>query len=623
MNRSVLFQVGLLMTIVTSVVAVLMLYLLPSRQESELEQSVRDELSGLSLAYSISIQSALEQENLGVLAELNQQIAADTRSPKIAIISEVSGAKNVFAFFPESEDVPSIGDIYSSRFLLAERTFKSAIFDGVVVVMFERSILENRLRLLNLPIYLAFAVICLLQILFARQLYSRILMPVIEASSFADRLGEGNYKEVRAKSGRTDEIGTLATSLRRLKTRLRLQQRENQRLFLSLEDTVESRTAELREALKAKDAFTASVSHELRTPLHSIIASLDLMPDKADTESNERNYLRIAKRASQALLVLINELLDFQRWEHEQIVLNPEPAVLHAFLQDIERTTEILFDDSVIKFRALMTETRGFEVAFDPKRLEQILLNLLSNARKFTREGEVSLEVSLLSQTAFDAEFLFVIADTGIGISQQDLKRIGEPYFQAADGLNRKYSGTGLGLNIVKQLLEAMGARLNVSSQLGEGTVFDFSLKLSKAAVRADGAADQATEAAASKLKHREILDILYVEDSQTNQLVMNAMMEQLGMKLSIASSAAEGFELLKAEQFPIVITDIQMPEHSGLDLLEWIKAEPSLPHNLRVFACTANADADAVREFKELGFEAVLTKPVDLQTLEAFLANL
>ena len=624
MNRSVLFQVGLLMTIVTSLVAVLMLYLLPNRQVSELERSVRDELSGLSLAYSISVQSALDQENLGALAELNQQIAADTRSPKIAIISEVSGAKSVFAFFPESDDVPSIGEIYSSRFLAAERTFESAIFDGVVVVMFERSILEDRLRLLNLPIYLAFAVICLLQILFARQLYSRILMPVIEASSFADRLGEGNYKEVRAKSERTDEIGKLATSLRRLKTRLRVQQRENQRLFLSLEDTVESRTAELRDALKAKDAFTASVSHELRTPLHSIIASLDLMSESGDAPKEDRNYLNIAQRASQALLVLINELLDFQRWEHEQITLVTEPTDLNRFLREIQTTTDILFDDSAIKFSALIDETNDYRVAMDAQRVGQILLNLLGNARKFTRQGEVVLEVSLLSQTPFDAEFLFVVEDTGIGIAPEDLSQIGEPYFQAAHGLNRKFSGTGLGLSIVKQLLETMGSRLNVSSTVGKGTVFDFTLKFSLLpAGEALRSLSKEPEQVNDDAKEQKTFDILYVEDSETNQLVMSAMMERLGVNLALASSAKEGFDALKATAFDVIITDIQMPEHSGLDLLQWIQESPGISTSMRIFACTANAGSDAVKEFEAAGFEGVLTKPVDLQGLEKFLSSL
>ena len=449
-------------------------------------------------------------------------------------------------------------------------------------------------------------------------------MPVIEASSFADRLGEGNYMEVRAKSERTDEIGKLATSLRRLKTRLRLQQRENQRLFLSLEDTVESRTAELRDALKAKDAFTASVSHELRTPLHSIIASLDLMTESDDSPKESRNYLNIAQRASQALLVLINELLDFQRWEHEQITLVTEPTDLHQFLREIQTTTDILFDDSAIKFSALIDETNDYRVAMDAQRVGQILLNLLGNARKFTRQGEVVLEVSLLSQTPFDAEFLFVVEDTGIGIAPEDLSQIGEPYFQAAHGLNRKFSGTGLGLSIVKQLLETMGSRLNVSSTVGKGTVFDFTLKFSK--LPEEGAPltlSNAPEPVDKEVKKQKDLNILYVEDSETNQLVMSAMMERLGVSLALASSAKEGFDALKATAFNVIITDIQMPEHSGLDLLQWIQESPGIPTDLRIFACTANAGSDAVKEFEAAGFEGVLTKPLDLQVLEKFLASL
>ena len=623
MNRSVLFQVAALMTLVTSLVAVIMLYLLPGRQEAALERSVLDELSGLSLAYSISVRSALEQEDLAALAELNEQVASDPRSPIIAILSEEDDTQSIFAFFPADEDVVSVDDIYSDKFFSAERRFSSDIFEGTVVVLFKRETLESRLDSLNQPLYIAFGFICLLQIIFARQLSSRVLIPIIEAAALADRLGERRYSDRLVKTSREDEIGQLASSLRRLKTNLRMQERENRRLFLSLEDTVEERTKELREALKAKDAFTASVSHELRTPLHSIIASLDLMSESDESPKESRNYLNIAQRASQALLVLINELLDFQRWEHEQITLVTEPTDLHQFLREIQTTTDILFDDSAIKFSALIDETNDYRVAMDAQRVGQILLNLLGNARKFTREGEVVLEVSLLSQTPFDAEFLFVVEDTGIGIAPEDLSQIGEPYFQAAHGLNRKFSGTGLGLSIVKQLLETMGSRLNVSSTVGKGTVFDFTLKFSKLPEEAPQTLSNGPEPVDKEVKKQKDFNILYVEDSETNQLVMSAMMERLGVSLALASSAKEGFDALKATAFDVIITDIQMPEHSGLDLLQWIQESPGIPTDLRIFACTANAGSDAVKEFEAAGFEGVLTKPLDLQVLEKFLTSL
>lgn len=612
------------MTVVTSLVAVIMLYLLPGRQEAELEKSVLDELSGLSLAYSISVRSALEQENLAALAELNEQVASDPRSPIIAILSEEDDTQSIFAFFPADEDVVSVDDIYSDQFLSAERRFSSDIFEGTVVVLFKRETLESRLDSLNQPLYIAFGFICLLQIIFARQLSARVLIPIIEAAALADRLGERRYSDRLVKTSREDEIGQLASSLRRLKTNLRVQDRENRRLFLSLEDTVEERTQELREALKAKDVFTASVSHELRTPLHSIIASLDLMSESGDAPKEDRNYLNIAQRASQALLVLINELLDFQRWEHEQITLVAEPTDLHRFLREIQTTTDILFDDSAIKFSALIDGTNDYHVAMDSQRVGQILLNLLGNARKFTRQGEVVLEVSLLSQTPFDAEFLFVVEDTGIGIAPEDLSQIGEPYFQAAHGLNRKFSGTGLGLSIVKQLLETMGSRLNVSSTVGRGTVFDFALKFSKlSAEEVSRSLSSEPEQADDEAREQKAFNILYVEDSETNQLVMSAMMERLGVNLALASSAKEGFDALKATAFDVIITDIQMPEYSGLDLLQWIQESPGIPTSLRIFACTANAGSDAVREFEAAGFEGVLTKPLDLQVLEKFLSSL
>ena len=609
----------------TLLVALLMLYVLPSRQAAVLEASMRDELTSLAAAYSISVRSALEQQDLSALEALNEQVSFDGRNPVVAVINTSEETPEIFAVFPASEEIATIDEIFGPKYLAADRAFETDIIDGRVAVMFKREALDRRLWSLTQLIYFSFAFICLLQVAFARQLSTRILIPIIEAAGFADALGEKKYSGKLRREKRQDEIGTLVTSLRRLQVTLRSQDRENQRLFLSLEDTVAERTAELTKALEAKDAFTASVSHELRTPLHSIIASLDLMADAAAKPEEAKNYLGIARRASQALLLLINELLDFQRWEHEKVTLITEPTDLYDFLSDIEKTTAMLFDDSAIRFVAEINETRDARVMMDQQRIGQILMNLLGNARKFTREGEVVLEVSVLSRTDFFTEFLFVVADTGIGIDADNLEKVGEPYFQAGDGLNRKFSGTGLGLSIVRKLLDSMGSKLNISSELDRGSVFDFSLKLRNLEWDSDNQTGASPEA--NVLQHIQSdvssLDFLYVEDSATNQLVMSAMMERLGVKLTMATSAKEGFDILQRQDIDIVITDIQMPEHSGLDLISWIKQDSDLADKLRVFACTANASSDAVQEFECAGFESVLTKPLDLQVLEKFLARL
>ena len=609
----------------TLLVALLMLYVLPSRQAAVLEASMRDELTSLAAAYSISVRSALEQQDLSALEALNEQVSFDGRNPVVAVINTSEETPEIFAVFPASEEIATIDEIFGPKYVAADRAFETDIIDGRVAVMFKREALDRRLWSLTQLIYFSFAFICLLQVAFARQLSTRVLIPIIEAAGFADALGEKKYSGKLRREKRQDEIGTLVTSLRRLQVTLRSQDRENQRLFLSLEDTVAERTAELTKALEAKDAFTASVSHELRTPLHSIIASLDLMADAAAKPEEAKNYLGIARRASQALLLLINELLDFQRWEHEKVTLLTEPTELYDFLSDIEKTTAMLFDDSAIRFSAKIDDTRNSRVMMDQQRIGQILMNLLGNARKFTREGEVVLEVSVLSRTDFYTEFLFVVEDSGIGIDADHLERISEPYFQAGDGLNRKYSGTGLGLSIVRKLLDSMGSKLNISSQLDRGSVFDFSLKLRNLEWEADKQTDTITQVAAPQETDTLVssLDFLYVEDSETNQLVMSVMMERLGVKLTMASSAKEGFDILQKQDIDIVITDIQMPEHSGIDLISWIKQDPVLADKLRVFACTANAGSDAVQEFEDAGFESVLTKPLDLQVLEKFLARL
>ena len=528
------------MASLTLLVAVLMLYVLPNRQAAVLEASMRDELTSLAAAYSISVRSALEKRDLSALEELNEQVSFDGRNPIVAIINTSGDVPAIFAVFPASEEIATIDEIFGPNYVAADRAFETNIIDGRVAVMFRREALERRLWSLNQLIYFSFAFICLLQIAFARQLSTRILTPISEAADFADALGERQYTVKLIREQRQDEIGTLVESLRRLQVRLRSQDRENRALFLSLEDTVAERTEELTKALEAKEAFTASVSHELRTPLHSVIASLNLMTDAAANPEDTQNYLGIARRASQALLLLINELLDFQRWEHEKVTLVTEPTELFDFLSDIEKTTAILFDDSAIRFVAEIDETRNARVMMDQQRIGQILMNLLGNARKFTREGEVVLEVSALSRTDFYTEFLFVVEDTGIGIEAGHLERISEPYFQAGDGLNRKFSGTGLGLSIVRKLLDSMGSKLNISSELDSGSVFDFSLKLRNLEWETGNSVDtNAGEAVPVETDSGvSFLDFLYVEDSETNQLVMSAMMERLGVKLTMASSA-------------------------------------------------------------------------------------
>ena len=180
------------------------------------------------------------------------------------------------------------------------------------------------------------------------------------------------------------------------------------------------------------------------------------------------------------------------------------------------------------------------------------------------------------------------------------------------------------GFFLLLQLLETMGSRLNVSSAVGKGTIFDFTLKFSKLPEEeAPLTLSNAPEPVDKEVKKKKDLHILYVEDSETNQLVMSAMMERLGVNLALASSAKEGFDALRATSFDVIITDIQMPEHSGLDLLQWIQESPGIPVDLSIFAFTANAGSDAVKEFEAAGFEGVLTKPLDLQVLEKFLSSL
>ena len=622
MTRSLLFQFVGLTAVVTAIVGALLIYVVPNGQRQELEASATAELSSLAAAYAVSVTSALEQEDLEALAGLNSSVRDDPRNLTVAIISGFEDDAELFAVFPGDSDVTT-ADIDSEGYLVARQPVSTTILEGTVVVMIETTSISQRVEALNTPLYAAFLIFLALQIIYARQLSVRVLLPIIEAGGIADRLGREDYQGALRKHNRDDGIGQLASSLRRLKTNLRLKNRENRRILASLEDTVEERTAELTKALEAKDSFTASVSHELRTPLHSIIASLDLMSAEQQTKENGE-YLVIAKRGAKTLLLLINELLDFQRWEQESVVLKEEAIELRHFVSGIGPTINTLFGDSDVEFVIQNDLPSPIWVMVDPNRLAQVLINLLGNARKFTNTGSVTFEASVLQDSPIDAEVLFAVVDTGMGISPEDVKRIDEPYFQAAEGLNRKFSGTGLGLNIVKRISEAMFSRLNVSSEVGVGSVFDFSIRLAKSD------AVERSEALLSGIRDKEAAPLppeqrrfLYVEDSITNQLVMTAMLDRLGVSHEVVSSATEGITKLRSERFDVLITDIQMPEFSGIDLLDWVTQDAGESEGARVFACTANANTDAIAEFKAMGFQGVLTKPLSIEDLTSFLKSL
>ena len=368
--------------------------------------------------------------------------------------------------------------------------------------------------------------------------------------------------------------------------------------------------AELEQALKTKDEFLATVSHEIRTPLHSIIVLANLLKEE-DREDETEQFAENIHTSSQHLLELVNDILDFSKAEAGQLKLNPEPLKLDAFIENLTRIDSGERNEHV-HFIKEYAECEGLEVVGDSTRLSQVLNNLISNAFKFTSEGEITLSVNCEIQNEL-ATTTWRLQDTGIGIAAKDIDLIKEAFQQAHSGIARQFGGTGLGLGIVVRILNLMDSDLTIESQLGEGSEFRFTLTL-PVVDRVSSARPQKTIGQAKTAGMR----MLYVEDMLPNQMVMKAMCKPWKVELTIVDSGQKAIDTVNSSAFDLILMDIQMPGMDGIETLKHMKTHrETLPP---VHAFTAHGGNDDKDKYLQLGFDGVLTKPITPAQLEQFL---
>ncbi len=594
-------------------IAFTLLYAVPEQQKASFFEDVMGELRSISLTAANSVEIAIEKEDFSSLSMINRLLESHPNVSFAAIYVDEDGVSERFSIYPShlADDPTFTAD--PERYLMHDHPIETTLFSGRVVVGYDETLFESQTRQLNRPIYMAFAFVLLVQFWSYRTISRSVVQPIRQAAAAADSMRAGGLEASLHLAPREDEIGQLHNSLQNLQRSLLDQQGRNDELMASLEERVRERTAKLQEALSTKDNFLSSVSHELRTPLHSIISSLELQLQTADEMNMSAHSLEVVENglvAARSLLTLINDLLDYQKFASQGVELRPEATNMIELLQRLKRVVKPLFHSGKVRLRIEYAECEGLWVSVDPQRLEQVLVNLIGNASKFTHEGEVALTVR--AEVVDDhARCTFSIADTGIGMDRDTIHRLGEPFFQGTEGYSRTFGGTGLGLSIVKRLLESMESRLEIDSVSGEGSTFSFALELPVAEL---GVA--VSDEAPLEMALTERLRVLYVEDMEINQFFMRAMAKQLNVDLALASSALDGYEHIKNEAFDLVLTDIQMPEHDGTELIRWVRENPDISPNLQVIAFTAHAEYERVEQFLSMGFNSVLTKPMRIKEL-------
>jgi PAS domain S-box-containing protein len=377
----------------------------------------------------------------------------------------------------------------------------------------------------------------------------------------------------------------------------------------------ESATLIAENAVKAKQQFLSNMSHEIRTPMNAIIGFTKVLL-KTDLSAKQKEYLTAIKMSGDALIVLINDILDLAKVDAGKMTFEETPFKMSLSLSAMIHLFETKIKERNLKVFKEYDENIPEVLVGDPVRLHQIILNLVSNAVKFTHKGSITVAARLIDEDEDKATIEFSVTDTGIGIPEDKLEKIFENFQQASSGTSRLYGGTGLGLAIVKNLVEAQGGSIGVKSKIDVGSTFIFILSFLKTNEIAE------FEAALQELDPDiKNLKVLVVEDIVLNQLLMKTLLDDFGFERDIAENGNIAVEMMKQKDYDIVLMDLQMPEMNGFEATEYIR--DVLKSDIPIIALTADVTTADLEKCKLVGMNDYIAKPVDERILYSKIASL
>ncbi|MCR5685984.1 MAG: response regulator [Lachnospiraceae bacterium] len=400
------------------------------------------------------------------------------------------------------------------------------------------------------------------------------------------------------------------------------EKRERDRLI----DTSERAIA----ASEAKSSFLSNMSHEIRTPINAVLGMNEMILRECD-DRNILGYSESIKAAGSTLLGLVNDILDFSKIEAGKMEIIPVDYDLSSVINDLVNMIRTKADDKGLKLELEINREVPKFLYGDEVRIKQVITNILTNAVKYTEKGMVTLCVAYekISEEPDSIMLNVAVKDTGIGIKQEDMKKLFSEFDRIEEERNRNVEGTGLGMSITKRLLEMMGSSLRVESTYGLGSIFSFSLK--QAVVKWEALGDYETaykEALVRRDKYREKFrapgaEVLVVDDTPMNLEVFKNLLKQTGIKIETAVSGDEALSLAFDKKYDIIFLDHMMPGKDGIQTLHELQARENDPNlDTPVICLTANAISGAREKYLAEGFDNYLSKPIDSVKLENMLID-